>query len=133
MCTSKPKIPTPAPVIERQPYKDPVSRASLAPAGASDRMRRAMMGVLTSAQGVKGPASTTKRVKLGGDQNLAPGFTSANSSGAASVGGAPPAPTPILAVASPITSIKTSPGTGMGGFRFTGANGASSRRNAVRY
>lgn len=125
MCTSKPKIPTPAPVIERQAYKDPASRESLTGANP-DRVRRAMMGVMTSAQGVKGPASTTKRVKLGGDQNLAPGFSSANSNGAQSVGGAPPAPVPVLAVSNPITSIKPA-GISGGGFRFAGNGGGVGR------
>ena len=69
MCMSKPKVPAPTPVIERQPYKNAPSRASLS--SGMDRPRQ-IPGVVTSARGVLEPASTTKRVMMGGDQQINP-------------------------------------------------------------
>jgi len=71
MCVSKPKIPAPTPVIERQAYKNAPSRASLA-SDDNETRRRAIAGILTSAQGVGEQSSTTKRVRAGGDQNINP-------------------------------------------------------------
>lgn len=71
MCIGTPKVPKPTPVIERQPYKDPVPRSALLAANP-DVQRLANMGVVGSAQGDLTTASTTKRVALGGDQQLAP-------------------------------------------------------------
>ena len=72
MCVSKPKIPAPTPVVERQPYKNAPSRESLGGAGFDENRRRMIAGIATSAQGVASPASTTKRVMAGGDQQLMP-------------------------------------------------------------
>lgn len=80
MCVSKPKIPTPTPVVERQAYKNAPSRASLS-SGDSEARRRLIAGVATSAQGVQNPASTTKRVRAGGDQPLGSVLGGAPSSG----------------------------------------------------
>lgn len=76
---SKPKVPTPTAVIERQPYKNAPSRASLSSGGDGEMRRRMIAGIATSAQGVPGPASTTKRVMAGGDQVLAPVLSGAGS------------------------------------------------------
>lgn len=80
MCVSKPKIPTPTPVVERQAYKNAPSRGSLS-TGDSEARRRLIAGVATSAQGVTSPASTTKRVRAGGDQNVTPVLGGAPSTG----------------------------------------------------
>lgn len=83
MCASDPPdMPEPEPVIERQPYKEPVSRDQLSSGkDMSAKRRRALMGVVTSVRGVTGPASTTAdpaaapsagRQKTGGDQTLLP-------------------------------------------------------------
>lgn len=89
MC-SKPKIPAATPVIERQPYKTPASRESLAgdAAGAETR-RRMIAGVATSARGVEAPASTTRRVMAGGDAPIMPVL-----SGSGGATGAMPSPAP---------------------------------------
>ena len=71
MCLSTPKVPAPTAVIQRQAYKDPVSRGSLASGLDPNAYRRMIAGVATSAQGI-GPESTTRRVLAGGDQVLAP-------------------------------------------------------------
>lgn len=71
MCMSRPKVPAPTPVIERQPYKNAPSRGSLS-ADDNGQRRRQLSGVATSAQGILEAASTTKRVKMGGDQLLNP-------------------------------------------------------------
>ena len=71
MCLSAPKVPAPTPVIQRQAYKDPVARGSLASGLDPNAYRRMIAGVATSAQGI-GPESTTRRVLAGGDQVLAP-------------------------------------------------------------
>lgn len=80
MCLSKPKIPTPTAVVERQAYKNAPSRASLS-TGDSETRRRVIAGVATSANGVANPASTTKRVRTGGDQPLGSVLSGAPSSG----------------------------------------------------
>lgn len=90
MCMSKPKVPTPTAVIERQPYKNAPSRASLA-SGDSEMRRRMIAGIATSAQGVPSAASTTKRVMAGGDQVLAPVLTSGGSNPTAVL----PSPDPV--------------------------------------
>lgn len=91
MCVSKPKIPAPVAVIERQPYKSPVSRSSLS-SGDSEQRRRMIAGVATSATGVAEAASTTKRVRAGGDQPIMPVLTSGGQ-------------TPITPVIQPIVPI----------------------------
>ena len=91
MCVSKPKVPTPTPVIERQAYKSAPSRASLGTDNNESR-RRMIAGVATSAQGVTEAASTTKRVRTGGDQQLNP-----------SLGGT--GATPDLIVAAPVSVV----------------------------
>ena len=78
MCASKPKVPAPTPVIERQPYKNAPSRESLS--SGLDRPRQ-IAGVVTSARGVLEPASTTKRVMMGGDQQINPTLSAPASSG----------------------------------------------------
>jgi len=94
MCLSTPKVPKPTPVIERQPYKDPVSRASLS-SGDPDARRRMIAGVATSAQGDTSTASTTRRVALGGDQVLAPVLGSGPSTGGAPAAPVTPGPTVV--------------------------------------
>ena len=84
MCVSKPKIPTPTPVVERQAYKNAPSRGSLS-TGDSEARRRLIAGVATSAQGVAGPASTTKRVMAGGDTPMGAVLGGAPSIGAIAV------------------------------------------------
>lgn len=79
MCTAKPKIQAPAPVIERQAYKSPVPRGSLA-SGDGDARRRMIAGVATSAQGVTTQASTTRKVMAGGDQQIMPVLTGGQTS-----------------------------------------------------
>lgn len=97
MCTSKPKVPKAAPVIQRQAYKSPAPRESLssgdASAGAS---RRRIPGLATSAQGDASTASTT-RSAFGGDA-INPVI---GGGGGASTVSAPPA---IGAVVSPVTA-----------------------------
>lgn len=58
---NQPKTPTLEPVVERQDYKDPVTREQLASSDESKR-RRMIAGVATSTLGVTGPASTTRGV-----------------------------------------------------------------------
>lgn len=93
MCVSKPKVPAPTPVVERQEYKNAPSRASLASDSSADR-RRLIPGIATSAQGVTTQASTTKRVKAGGDQQINPVLGGSGSSGPSVVetGGGAPSP-----------------------------------------
>jgi hypothetical protein len=96
MCMSKPKVPKPQPVIERQAYRSPVPRESLGSDDA-DRRRR-LMGVETGAGGVTGAASTTGRVQFGGDTPMNPtiggggGSPIAVSPAAAAIAAATPAP-----------------------------------------
>lgn len=78
---SKPKIPTPTPVVERQAYKSAPTRASLASPGGSTRPS---MGAAVAA-GLANPASTTRRVLAGGDQQLMPALGGQASSGAESI------------------------------------------------
>lgn len=58
---NKPKMPELEPIVERQPYKDPVTRAQLSGQYDSNR-RRIIAGVATSTNGVSAPASTTRGV-----------------------------------------------------------------------
>lgn len=84
MCMSRPKVPAPTPIVERQAYKTAPSRSSLY-GGNSEARRRTIAGVVTSAQGLLEPASTTKRVMAGGDQIINP-----------VIGGSGPSPTAVL-------------------------------------
>lgn len=72
MCVSKPKVPKPTPVVERQAYKSAPSRDSLSSGTDPSLRQRMIAGVATSARGVLEPASTTNRSQFGGDQVLAP-------------------------------------------------------------
>lgn len=88
---NKPKQPAVTPAVQRQAYKNPVSRESLA--SSDPNARRRLAGVATSAQGVTDAASTTRRVKTGGDQQLSPsigGGGGASVSGGAASGATPP-------------------------------------------
>lgn len=112
MCTSKPKIPAPTPVIERQAYKSPVSRASLSSGTDPNARRRLIAGVATSAQGVLEPASTTRRVKVGGDTPMMPSLGgSPSSTGTAAPAPATSGPTMGAQTGTPKT---TSGGSGVG-------------------
>lgn len=66
MCTSKPKVPKPEPVIQRQAYSLPKPRGSESSSAGDAARRRRLMGVATSSQGILDPASTTRSV-LGGE------------------------------------------------------------------
>lgn len=92
MCVSKPKISAPTAVVERQPYKNATPREALAGTGDAEARRRMIAGVATSARGIAEPASTTKRVRAGGDAPIMPliGGAPAPLTGAASA----PAPSP---------------------------------------
>lgn len=98
MC-SKPKVPAPTAVIERQPYKSPNTREALAGGGDNEARRRLIAGIATSARGLTEPASTTKRVRAGGDAPIMPlmGGGSASTTGAAPA----PAPSPAPVAATP--------------------------------
>lgn len=70
MCVSKPKIPKPAAVIERQAYRTAAPRDSVGGTDANARRRR-LQGIATSSQGDVSAASTTRNV-MGGDTPLNP-------------------------------------------------------------
>lgn len=93
MCPSKPKVPKPTPVIQRQAYRSPPPRSSVG--SGTDRQRR-IPGVVTSTQGDTSTASTTRNA-MGGDQQLSPSIGGGNG---ASVGAAP-APTGGVVVTLP--------------------------------
>lgn len=81
MCASKPKVPKPAPVIQRQAYRSPAPRDTVA--SSDPNRRRRIPGVATSAQGDTSIASTTRK-SLGGDQALNPSIGGGNGAGVAS-------------------------------------------------
>jgi len=76
MCVSKPKVPKPPAVIERQPYKMPAARNSV-DTGDPNR-RRLMMAGVTNPGGAQGDTSVAS--------------TTANPLGAQTLGGGPPLP-----------------------------------------
>lgn len=111
MCMSRPKVPAPTPVIERQPYKTAPSRASLS--GDNNESRRRMIaGVATGAMGLLEPASTTKKVRAGGDQQINP-----------VIGGSGPSPAvaPVSSAApsGPTQGVQTGGGGSRGGLGTT--------------
>jgi hypothetical protein len=96
MCTSKPKIPAPTPVIERQAYRSPAPREGVSSGDPSRRRRIA--GMATSPQGLTSEASTTRRVRMGGDDPLNP-----------TLGGSSSAPNPgsiIVPPVEPVTPVR---------------------------
>lgn len=117
MCTSKPKIPAPTPVIERQAYKSAPSRESLSSGNDPNARRRALAGVETSARGVLEPASTTRRVRAGGDQDILPVFGSAPSTPA----------TEALAAVAPISRGAQSANAATGALLPWGARAAAAQ------
>lgn len=100
MCTSKPKIPAPTPVIERQAYRNPSPRESVAGGPDAAARRRRVAGMATSSQGDTSQASTTRRVKMGGDDPL----TATLGGGGASVTTPAPSPDPAGPVSAPQTT-----------------------------
>ena len=104
---NKPKVPEPEKVVQRQGYKDPVSRASLSSDDAETR-RRMIAGVVTGARGVENMASTTRGVRaLGGDQPLNPLL-----GGGGGSGGTPAAPVSSTQTPGATPSAPTSGGGG---------------------
>lgn len=111
MCLSKPKVPAPAPVIERQAYRDPAPRESLA--STDPNMRRRLMGVMTSAQGVTDTASTTRQV-FGGDQTMGVNIGGGSSPVTASPTAVMPTPTAGVQNGVSKTKLKSTFGKGSG-------------------
>ena len=127
MCLSKPKIPQPAPVIERQPYKNPAPFSSFFDPTSADARRRLIAGIVTGPQGDTSQASTTRGVvppgsnsalgggsvsdTLGGGASMAPG--SGTTPGASD----PVGTTPISSIISVVTGKKKTPYGGLSGER----------------
>lgn len=103
MCLGSPKVPQPAPVVERQAYKTPAAFDSYSSQTDLDARRRMIAGVVTGSQGDASVASTTKNPQpnqaLGGgvaNDQIGGGSTSAPGSllgGGGSAGAALPSPT----------------------------------------
>lgn len=115
MC-SKPKVPQDNTVI-RQPYKTPNTREALAGAGDNETRRRLIAGIATSARGIETPASTTKRVRAGGDAPILPllGGAPGNVTGASPPPAVTPAPAAAQANVTPIAQPRPRPALGSGG------------------
>lgn len=109
MC-SRPSIPTPEPVIQRQAYRSPTPRGSSGDPG--DARRRRIAGMETSTQGVTDEASTTRRVKMGGDNSMMPALGGGGAPTTTGSAMAATAATASLTPLGPVRGAQTSPGTG---------------------
>lgn len=87
-------MPAPTPVIQRQAYRSPAPRGSVASDDGAERKRR-IAGLATTSQGLTDEASTTKRVKMGGNDALNPSIGGGGGSAAlAAAASLAPAPVP---------------------------------------
>lgn len=109
-------MPAPTPVIERQPYKNAPSRASLGSMSGGSDFTRFIPGIVTSPRGILEPASTTKRVMAGGDQLVNPLLGGAGPSPTVLTpgGSASPAPAPTVPLPSVLAARKNKGARGVG-------------------